>query len=98
MVYSKSFRKSGLVCDKPALDNNLLCQGRRLLEIIEFVLHYCSGWSIMLQKSNSETKAMGDILVASLTTSQAVGHNFAQQTLHMCLLATMPNTFLCSDS
>lgn len=41
---------------------------------------------------------MGVILVAFITTHQAVGHNFAQQMVHMCLLASMPNTFLCLDS
>lgn len=51
----------------------------------------------MLQKK-SEAKALVVILVASISTHQAVGHNLAQQTVHMCLLASMPHTFLCSDS
>lgn len=50
------------------------------------------------KSSKSEAKAMGIVLVASITPHQAVGHNFVQQTLHVCLLASMPNTFLCSGS
>lgn len=41
---------------------------------------------------------MGVILVASITTHQTVGHNFAWQIVHICILASMPNTFWSSDS
>lgn len=48
-------------------------------------------------KNQSESKTMGVILVACITIHQAVGDNFAQQTVHICLLTNMPNTFPCSD-
>lgn len=50
----------------------------------------------MLQKKK-KSESKGVILVACITIHQAVGDNFAQQTVHVCLLTSMPNTFPCSD-
>lgn len=82
-----------------AFGNNVICPA--LLPCLEIIQKKKKG-KLKNQKrrkgSKSEAKAMDVIAVASITPHQAVCHNSVQQTLHMCLLASMPNTFLCSGS
>lgn len=72
-----------------AFGNNIICPA---------LLPFLENYEKKKKGSKSEAKAMGVILMASTTPHQVVGHSFVQQALHMCLLASMPNTFLCSGS